>query len=91
MGFAHGWFRMVGGNRKKEENWKNMGKIGLLRRNVDLNQGVGYPHRGEAKVPKWHPSGTPRCSKATPRPSYCSQRAKFWILFRNSSFYTPIV
>ena len=67
--------RIFGGNRKKEENWKNPGIIGLLhrsvgnpRRGVDLCQGVGYPHRGEAEVPKWHPSSTPRCSKATIAP-----------------------
>ena len=49
------------------------------RRGVDLLQGVGYPRRGEAEVPKWHPSGTPRHSKATPQHSYCSQREMFWI------------
>ena len=39
----------------------------------------GMPHREEVKVPKWHPSGTLRRSKATPqrssvmpRCSYCS-------------------
>ena len=49
-----------------------MGKNGLLhlsegnpRRGVDLRQGVGYPRHGEAEVPKWHPSGTLRHSKAT--------------------------
>ena len=57
-----------------------LGIIGLLRcsvgnprRGVDLLQGVGYPHRGKAEVPKWHPSGTPRRSIAAPRRSYCSQ------------------
>ena len=64
--------RIFKGNHKKEENWKNMGIIRLLRRSignprhgVDLHQGVGYPHRGEAKVLKWHPLGTPRRCKAT--------------------------
>ena len=73
-------------NRKMEENWKNLGKNELLHvsegnpcRGIDLRQGVGYPRHGEAKVPKWHPSGTSRSSKATPQRSYCSQRAKFWI------------
>ena len=71
---------------------ENLGIIGLLRHSVgnpccgvDLRQGVGYPRRGEAEVPKWHPSGMPRRSKATPlrrpmpqhssttpRRSYCS-------------------
>ena len=90
--FCVGILRIFGGNRKKEENWKNRGKIRLLCRNVgnpchgvDLRQGVGNPHRSEADMPKWHPSGTPKQrlmpqrSSATPRRSYCSQRAKFWI------------
>ena len=46
---------------------------------VDLSRSVGHPRRGEARVPKWHPSGMPRRSGATPwrrpppRHSYCSQ------------------
>ena len=59
---------------------ENLGIIELLRRSVgnphrgvDLCQGVGYPFHGEAKVPKWHPSGMPRRRKARPRRSYCSQ------------------
>ena len=31
--------------------------VGNPRRGVDLHQGVRYPHRGEAEVPNWHPSG----------------------------------
>ena len=69
--FCFGILRIFGGNRKKEENWKIWAKIGLLRCSVgnplcgvDLRQGMGYPRRGEAKVPKWHPSGMPRRSKA---------------------------
>ena len=65
--------RIFGGNLKKEENWKILTKIRLPRRSVgnprrgiDLCQGVGHPRRGEAEVPKWNPSGTPRCNKATP-------------------------
>ena len=44
----------------------------------------GMPLHGEAKLPKWHPLGTPRCSSATqrrrptPRRSYYSQRAKIF-------------
>ena len=79
-------FGIFGGNRKKEENWKIWAKIGLLRRSVgnpcrgvDLRQGVGYPHHGEAEVPKWHPS-------STLRRSYCSQRAIFGFLFLNTSY-----
>ena len=58
---------------------------------VDLHQGVGYPHNGEAEVAKWHPSDMPRRSSATPRRNYCSQRAIFGLLFRKSSFHTLIV
>ena len=46
--------RIFGGSHKKEENWKNLGIIGLLRRSlgnprrgVNLRQGVGYPRRIE--------------------------------------------
>ena len=59
---------------------ENLGVIGLL------CQGMGYPGRGEAEVPKWYPSGMPRCSIATPRCSYCSQRAFFGFLFPNTSY-----
>ena len=52
--------------------------VGYPRHGVDLCQGVGYPRRGEAEVPKWHPLGTPWRSIATPRCSYCSQRAIFF-------------
>ena len=76
--------------REKLEIWA---KIGLLRRNVgnpccgvDLRQGVGCPHRGEAEVLKWNPSGTPRHIKATSRCSYYSQRAIFRFLFTNTSY-----
>ena len=65
---------------------ENLGIIGLLcrsignpRRDVDLRQGVGYPRRGEAEVPKWHPLGTPRRSKATSQHRYYSQQEIFWI------------
>ena len=82
----------------KVKKLENLGIIGLLllsvgnpRRGIDLRQGVGYPRGGEAKVPKWHPSGMPRHSISIPRHSYCSQRAIFGLLFRKSSFRTPIV
>ena len=75
--FCFGILRIFGANSKKEENWKIWAKIRLLRRSVGnprygvyLHQGMGHPCRDEAKVPKWHPSGTPRHSKATPRRSY---------------------
>ena len=65
--FCFGILRILEKNSKKEESWKNLGIIGLLRRSVgnprrgvDLRQGVGYPRHGEAEVPKWQPSGTPR-------------------------------
>ena len=70
---------------------ENLGIIGLLRHSVDLRQGVGYPRCDEAKLPKWHSSGTSRCSIATPQCNYCLQRAIFGLLFRKSSFCTPIV
>ena len=89
--FCFGIFRIFGGNRKNEENWKIWAKFGLLRRSVgnprcgvDLRQGVGHPRRSEAEVPKWHPSGTPRRSKATPWRRPMPQRS-------SSSFCTPIV
>ena len=46
----------------------------------------GIPRRGEVEVPKWHPLGTPWCSIAAPRRSYCSQRAIFLILFSNTLY-----
>ena len=59
------------GKIAKVQKMENLGIIGLLRHSVgnprrviDLRQGVGYPRRGEAEVPKWHPSGTPRRSIA---------------------------
>ena len=83
----------------KKGKLENLGIIGLLRRSVgnprcgvdlrqgvDLCQGVKYPRRGKAEVPKWHPSGTPRRSIATPRCSYYSPRAIFGFLFPNTSY-----
>ena len=65
--FCFGILRILEKNRKKEERWKILGIIGLLRRSVgnprrgvDLRKGVGYPRQGEAEVPKWQPSGMPR-------------------------------
>ena len=87
-----GILRICGGNRKKRKSGKSV-KIGLLRcnvgnprRGVDLRQGMGHPHRGEAEVPKWHPSGTPRRSNATPQHNYYAQRAIFRFLFPNTSY-----
>ena len=64
--FCFGILRIFGEKSQKYKNWKNLGIIGLIRlsvrnprRGVDLRQGVGYPHRGKAQVPKWHPLGTP--------------------------------
>ena len=79
---------------------ENLGIFRLLRhsarnlsRGIDLRQGVGHPCLSEAKVPKWHPSGTSNCSKATPqrssatsKRSYCSQRAKFFIFVLKVKF-----
>ena len=68
-----GILRIFREKNRKRANWKS-GHIWLLRRSVgnprcevDLSRGVGYPCRGEAEVPKWHPSGTPQRS-------YCSHR-----------------
>ena len=51
-------------NRKSAKKLENRDIIGLLRRNVgnphrgvDLRQGVRYPRRDEAEVPKLHPLG----------------------------------
>ena len=67
-------------NLKSAKNWKIWALLGLLRRSVgnqcrgvDPRQGVGYPRRGKAEVPKWHPSGMPRHSISAPQRSYCSQ------------------
>ena len=64
-----------------------------LHRDVECpRHGVGCPHRSKAGVPKWHPSGTPRHSfatsqrRATPRRSYYSRRANFWIFVPKVSF-----
>ena len=75
---------------------ENLGIIELLRRSignrcrgVDLRQGMGYPRRGEAEVPKWHPSGTPWRSISALRRSYCSQRViflDFWFLSTSYSY-----
>ena len=60
-------------SQKCKKKLENLGIIRLLRRSVgnprsgvDLCQGVGYPRRGKAKVPKWQALGTPRRS-------YCSK------------------
>ena len=55
--------RIFGGNCKKRKTGKSWHfraptpSIGNPRRGIDLRQGVGYPRRSEAKVPKWHPLG----------------------------------
>ena len=93
LGFEDFWRKIA-----KEQNLENLGIIGLLCRSVgnphygvDLRQGVGYPRRSEAEVPKWHPLSMPRRSISTPWRSYYSQQAIFGLLFRKSSFRTPIV
>ena len=85
-------------NLKSAKNWKIWALSGLLRRSVgnprcgvDPRQGVGYPRRDKAEVPKWHPSGMPRHSIAAPQRSYCSQRAIFGLLFQTPHIRTPIV
>ena len=45
------------------------------RRGVDLHQGVGYLVVARPMCQKWHPSGTPRRSKATPWRRPMSQRS----------------
>ena len=76
--FCLGFWRKIAKVKKLE----NLGIIRLLRRSVgnphrgvDLRQGVGYPHRSDAEVPKWHPSGTSRRSKATSRRRPTSHRS----------------
>ena len=84
FGILGGFWRKIA----KVQKLENLGIIVLLRRSVgnpchgvDLLQSVGYPHRSEVKVPKCHPSGTPRHSIAVARRSYCSQRAIFYFYF----------
>ena len=78
--FCFGILRFFGGKLE------NLGIIGLLCHNVgnphcgvDPCQGVGYPHRSETEVPKWHPSGMQRRSIVVSRHSYRSQREIFLI------------
>ena len=93
--FVLGFWRKI----VKVQKLENLGIIGLLRRSIgnprrgiDLRQGMGYPRRGEAEVPKWHPSGTPWRSIATPRRRYCSQRAIFLdFCFQTPHIRTPVV
>ena len=57
-------FGVISEKNHKKGKPKKSGKNGFLRRivgnprrSVDLHYNVGYPRRGEAKVPKWHPLG----------------------------------
>ena len=57
--FCFGIFGLFWRKIAKVQKLRNLGIIGLLRcsignprRGVDLHQGVGYPRRGEAEVPK---------------------------------------
>ena len=77
--------RSFGENCKKEEIGKSS-VFGFLRRSVGnpscrvaLRRYVGCPRCGEARVPKWNPSGTLQHSFATPRHRYCSRKNKFRI------------
>ena len=79
----------------KVQKQENLGIIGILRRSignprrgVDLHKGMGYPRRGEAEVPKWHPSGTPWHIISASRHSYCSQRAIFLDFWFPSTSYS---
>ena len=65
---------MILEKNRKSVKLEKSGHYGLLHRSlgnprhdVDLHRSVGHPRHGEAGVPKWHPSGTPRRSGATPR------------------------
>ena len=114
--FCFGILRIFGVNRKKEENWKIWAKIGLQchcvgnprhcvgnqLHGIDPRQGVGHPRCGEAEVPKWHLSSTPRRSKAKPRRSpmprssamprrsYCSQKDSESLVLYTDSIGTLI-
>ena len=70
--FCFGILRIFEKKSQKSKKLENLSIIGLLRHSignprhsVDLRQGVGYPRPSEAEVPKWHPSGMQRHSKAT--------------------------
>ena len=59
-------FLMIFGEKSQKSKLGKSGHIGLLRRSVEKpTPQLEMPHRGKAKGPKWHPSGTPRRS-------YCS-------------------
>ena len=79
-------FLRIFGEKSQKSKRENLGKHGLLRhsvgnprRDVALRCNMGCPQHSKAGVPKWHPSGTPQHSFATPqrratsRRSYCSQ------------------
>ena len=55
------------GEKSQKRKTKNLGKKGLVRCSVgNPRRGVAVLRRGEAEVQKWHPSGMPRRSSATP-------------------------
>ena len=59
--FCFGILRFFEKKLQKKQNLENLGINGLQR------QGLGYPHRDKAEVPKWHPSSTPTRSISAPR------------------------
>ena len=67
------------GKNRKREKLEKPGHFGFLRLNVGnprrgvaLRRSVGCLAPARPRCPKRHPSGTPRLS-------YCSRRANFWI------------
>ena len=77
LDFEEFWRKSQKGG-KLEKSWQ----IGLLRcsvgnprRGVDLRQGVGTLAVARPGSQKWHPSGTPRHSFATPRRRAMLQRS----------------
>ena len=70
--FCFGILRIFGGNHKKRKtrkSGKNQAPMSQRREPTPRRRPTprrGIPHRDEAEVPKWHPSGMPRRSKATP-------------------------
>ena len=88
--FCFGILRISRGNRKmrktRKSGQKNWAPTPQRREPTSLRRPT--LRRG---IPSLWRRSTPQRSTATLRPSYYSQRAKFWVLFQKSSSCTLIV